>query len=72
MQAGEGALIYDLILKQYATPGRRNLDTHLGYDSSAIAAHYFKCEFVGCELDKHYYDLALTRFKKETSQLALF
>jgi len=27
-----------------------------------------KVNFVGCELDKHYYDLALERFNNETQQ----
>ena len=39
---------------------------------SAIAAHYFGVEFVGCELDKDYYDAACRRFDAETAQLSLF
>lgn len=51
--------------------GDRILDTHLGSGSSAIAAHYGGFEFVGCELDKDYYDAACKRFKEQTKQLSL-
>ena len=50
----------------------RILDTHLGSGSSAIAAHYFGCEFVGCEIDKDYYDMAVKRVASETAQLDMF
>ena len=46
------------------------LDTHLGSGSSAIAAHYFGCDFVGCEIDKDYFESAQKRIDKETRQIA--
>ena len=64
--------LYRWLLKNYAEPGQRILDTHLGSGSSAIAAHYFGCDFVGCEIDKEYFDAMMKRFKRETSQIALF
>ena len=39
--------------------------------SSAIAAHYGGFDFVGCELDKDYYDAACERFRQQTAQIAL-
>ena len=63
--------LYKRLLTDYAEKGQRILDTHLGSGSSAIAAHYYGCDFVGCELDKHYYDLALERFNEVTRQMAL-
>lgn len=60
--------LYTWILKNYAKPGQRILDTHLGSGSSAIAAHYFGCDFVGCEIDKDYYQAAWKRFQNETAQ----
>ena len=63
--------LYSWLLETYANPGQRVLDTHLGSGSSAIAAHYFGCDFVGLEIDKDYYDAAVTRFNKETRQFAL-
>jgi len=63
--------LYQSLLKIYAAPGQKIIDTHLGSGSSAIAAHYFGCDFVGCEIDKDYYDAALSRFDAETRQIAL-
>lgn len=64
--------LYDWILRNYAKPGQRILDTHLGSGSSAIAAHYFGCDFVGCEIDVDYYNAAKERFDRETRQVAMF
>lgn len=64
--------LYEWLLTNYAKPGQRILDTHLGSGSSAIAAHYFGCDFVGCELDKDYFDAANERFEQETAQIAMF
>ena len=63
--------LYDWLLQNYATPEMRILDTHLGSGSSAISAHYFGCDFVGCEIDKEYFELAQNRFDHETRQLSL-
>lgn len=64
--------LYDWLLANYAKPGQRILDTHLGSGSSAIAAHYFGCDFVGCEIDPDYYQAARLRFDEATAQRALF
>lgn len=65
--------LYEWLLSNYAKPGQKILDTHLGSGSSAIAAHYFGAgEFVGCELGKDYYDAAVNRFNTETKQETLF
>jgi site-specific DNA-methyltransferase (adenine-specific) len=64
--------LYKCLLTNYAKPGQRILDTHLGSGSSAIAAHNFGFDFVGCELDKEYYDAAVCRFNKATAQISMF
>jgi len=64
--------LYDWILRNYAKPGQRILDTHLGSGSSAIAAYYFGCDFVGCEIDADYFNAAKERFERETRQVAMF
>jgi len=64
--------LYEWVLTNYAKPGDRILDTHLGSGSSAIAAHYGGFEFVGCELDEDYYKAAVQRFESATAQLAMF
>jgi len=63
--------LYDRVLSGFAKEGDRILDTHLGSGSSAIAAHYGGFDFVGCELDKDYFEAAKARFDAETSQQAL-
>ena len=64
--------LYDWLLHNYAKPGQRILDTHMGSGSSAIAAHYFGVDFVGCELDEDYYNAAKKRFELSTAQRTLF
>ena len=63
--------LYEWLLTNYAKKGQKVLDTHLGSGSSAIAAHYFGVDFVGCELDKSYFDAAKARFDMATRQLAM-
>ena len=63
--------LYVFCLTNYAKKGQRILDTHLGSGSSAIAAHYFGVDFVGCELDKDYFEAAKARFDMATKQLAM-
>jgi site-specific DNA-methyltransferase (adenine-specific) len=64
--------LYQWLLDNYAKPGQRILDTHMGSGSSAIAAHYFGCDFVGCEIDPDYYKAAKERFERVTRQEAMF
>jgi site-specific DNA-methyltransferase (adenine-specific) len=63
--------LYKWLLHNYAKQGDKILDTHLGSGSSSIAAHNMGFDFVGCELDKDYYDAACKRFKEQTKQLSL-
>jgi len=64
--------LYSWALRTYARQNQSIIDTHLGSGSSAIAAHYFGCDFVGLEIDEGYYLSALNRFENETRQLAMF
>lgn len=64
--------LYQWLLANYAKPGDRILDTHLGSGSSAIAAHYGGFDFVGIELDEDYYKSSRERFDRETAQVAMF
>lgn len=63
--------LYQWLLDNYSEPNQKILDTHLGSGSSAIAAHYFGCDFVGMEIDEDYYQSAMERFERETAQLDL-
>jgi len=61
--------LYKWLLKNYVKPEFKIIDTHLGSGSSAIAAYDFGiAEFVGCEIDKEYYDAAVKRFNIFKSQ----
>ena len=64
--------LYEWLLINYAKDGDKILDTHLGSGSSRIAAHKLGFEFVGCELDKDYFEAQENRFKTETMQQSLF
>ena len=64
--------LYEWLLTNYAKPGQRILDTHLGSGSSAIAAHNLGFEFVGMELDKDYFDAACARLTAHQAQQTLF
>ena len=63
--------LYEWLLANYAKKGQKVFDSHLGSGSSAIAAHYFGVDFVGCELDKDYFEAAKARFDMATKQLAI-
>ena len=64
--------LYDWIFHNYAKPDFKILDTHLGSGSSRIAAHKAGLDFVGCELDKEYFEAADKRYKDFIAQLTLF
>jgi site-specific DNA-methyltransferase (adenine-specific) len=64
--------LYEWLLTNYAKKGDRILDTHLGSGSSAIAAHNLGFDFVGCELDRDYYEAAVKRFNAHAAQQSLF
>jgi site-specific DNA-methyltransferase (adenine-specific) len=64
--------LYRWILHNYAQPGFKILDTHLGSGNIAIACKEFGCELVACEKDEAYYFDALKNISENTSQLNLF
>ncbi len=64
--------LYEYLLGKFGFEDARVIDTHLGSGSSAIAAHYFGCDFVGCEKDEYYYKAAVERFDNETAQKDMF
>ena len=60
--------LYKWILSRYAKPGDKIFDPYLGSGSSRIAAWDMGYDFVGCEIDKVYFDLMEKRFREHTSQ----
>ena len=63
--------LYEWILRNYAEPGYKILDTHVGSASSLIACKRLNFDFVGFEIDKDYYDMACKRYERETAQMTL-
>lgn len=63
--------LYRWLLENYAKPGQRVLDTHLGSGSHAIAAHYFAAHLTACEIDADYFAAAQDRIRRETAQATL-
>ena len=63
--------LYKWVLTNYAKPGDKILDTHLGSGSSRIAAHDLGFDFWGFELDKEYFNASEERFQKHISQTVL-
>ena len=64
--------LYKWLLTNYAKPGDKILDTHLGSGSSRIAAYDLGFDFTGYELDKDYFDAQDKRFNDFTMQQKLF
>ena len=64
--------LYAWIFKNYAKPGYKILDTHLGSGSSRIAAWDAGLDFTGYEIDEEYFRLQEERFAKHTAQQNLF
>jgi len=67
--------LYKWLLEKFAGGGEKILDTHVGSGSSRIACEEMGFDFVGCEIDKDYFDAEEKRFadwkKGEGSQLQL-
>lgn len=64
--------LYRWIFKNYAKPGFKIIDTHLGSGSSRIAAYDAGLDFWGYEIDKEYFQKQEERFERHTEQGNLF
>ena len=64
--------LYKWLLDKYAKPNDKILDTHLGSGSIAIACHDYGFDLTACELDKEYFDKAMTRINNHVAQQKLF
>jgi len=64
--------LYEWILKHYANENDKIFDSHLGSGSSRIACYKNGFDFVGCEIDKDYFEAQEKRFNEFKSQLTLF
>lgn len=64
--------LYSWLLNNYAKPGDKILDTHVGSASSLIACHNLGFEYVGFELDPDYYKKAAERLEANKAQTSIF
>lgn len=64
--------LYDWIFMKYSKAGDLILDTHVGSQSSRIAADKAGLNFVGFEIDEEYFNAANKRFDNFKSQTRLF
>lgn len=64
--------LYEWIFQNYAKPGDKILDTHLGSGSSRIAAYDAGLDFVGTEIDAEYFRLQEKRWAVHTSQMCMW
>ena len=64
--------LYKWLLKNYAKPGDKILDTHGGSGSICIACHDMGFDLDWMELDEDYYNAAMKRFNAHTAQGSLF
>ena len=64
--------LYKWLLHNYAKPGDKILDTHLGSGSIAIACHDYGYDLTACELDKEYFEAAMKRISNHAAQTRLF
>ena len=64
--------LYRWLLKNYAKPGDKILDTHLGSGSIAIACDLEGFDLVGCEIDADYIKAARHRLAVHQSAPRLF
>lgn len=64
-------MLYRWLFDRYTERGMKLLDTHVGSASSLIAAHDAGLQYVGFELDKHYYELSKKRLEEHTAQMSL-
>lgn len=53
-------------------PGAVILDPYMGSGTTAIAAFKRKMKFVGCEIDRRWFDVAVERIKRQTEDGPLF
>jgi site-specific DNA-methyltransferase (adenine-specific) len=63
--------LYNWILLKYAQPGFKILDTHMGSQSSRIAAFNMGFDYWGWEIDNEYFEAGNKRFKEQTAKLKL-
>lgn len=61
--------LYRKVLKKYAKPKDKILDTHLGSGAIAIACHDYNFDLIASEIDKNFFTKTILRVKAHTNQI---
>lgn len=64
-------VLYRWLLQNYAKPGFKIIDTHVGSGSSIIAFIDGGYDWIGFEINKYYYDLSVQRIQRKTDQIRM-
>ena len=64
--------LYEWLLRNYAKPGDKILDTHVGSASSLIACYRAGHDYIGFEIDEDYHRMATERLNGEKMQMRMF
>ena len=65
-------ILYKQLLTNYAKPGQKIFDSHLGSQSSRVAAWDLGLDFYGCEIDPEYFEQGNARFEAHRNKPVLF
>lgn len=60
--------LYRWLLKHYAKPGDKILDTHMGSQSSRIACYKMGFDYWGYEIDKDYFESGCKHFEQSIAE----
>ena len=63
--------LYKWLLMNYAKPGDKILDTHVGSASSLIACYDMGFDYIGFEIDEGYYNAAQKRIAENKAQVRM-
>ena len=66
------AFYVDNILHNFSKKCDKVFDPFLGTGTTAIVSHYHEVNFIGCEIDKEYFEAAGIRIELQTAQEVLF
>lgn len=65
-------ILYKWLLQNYAKQGDKIFDSHMGSQSSRIAAWHMGFDYYGCELDADYFRDGCKRFEQEKMKQDMF
>jgi site-specific DNA-methyltransferase (adenine-specific) len=63
--------LYKWLLTNYAKPGDKILDTHVGSASSLIACYEMGFDYIGFEINEDYYNMAQKRIEETKAQIRM-